>query len=395
MKKLDALYKKMADIKEKLLKSRSEPDKETKSYLDSFTPETKHPAEPTAGMPKGTKRGEKVTSTGFKLKLIKALADSGFHPSALLLKNWNEYDENALLLKAELEMQDTDKLSKSEDDNSRLFQENKKNKPKPKKEFRGGAQSKNLINSKASQDKKSIEAGFKDKSDFSPKQLDIITEQHKNNKDTRNKEGGGIELRSKQDYKNDNIKAEDTQKRLNAIHKNKAMFESKHKAKKAGKSWNNAEFEYKYAKDNGKPAPQSSKANNIAIGAPKPVAAPTKLQPAPTSADNIQSKVVRRKAPITDKNLKKSNYGPKDLSLYNTADNAKRKATNTNSELKDIGKNKNVKMYTTANADSQSSREASQQKKYNKIQSDKSSVKTMSSFSPEAIKAMEDKANKT
>lgn len=70
-------------------------DKETGNFLEHFNPATKHPKEPTAGMPKGTKAGEKTTSTGFKLKLVKALADAGYRESALLLKNWDEMDDIA------------------------------------------------------------------------------------------------------------------------------------------------------------------------------------------------------------------------------------------------------------------------------------------------------------
>ena len=75
-------------------------DKDTKNYLEHFNPATKHPKEPTAGMPAGKKQGERTTPTGFKLKvvkadLVKALAEAGHHESALLLKNWDEMDDNA------------------------------------------------------------------------------------------------------------------------------------------------------------------------------------------------------------------------------------------------------------------------------------------------------------
>jgi hypothetical protein len=46
-------------------------------------------------------------------------------------------------------------------------------------------------------------------------------------------------------------------------------------------------------------------------------------------------------------NLNKSNYGPKDMGLYNPVDNIKRKKRNTGDEIKDIGANKNVKAYST------------------------------------------------
>lgn len=35
-----------------------------------FNPKTKHPLEPTAGMPAGKKSGERTTSTGFKIKAV-------------------------------------------------------------------------------------------------------------------------------------------------------------------------------------------------------------------------------------------------------------------------------------------------------------------------------------
>lgn len=76
-------------------KDGSEPDEETKNFLEHFDPPTKHPKEPTAGMPASNKPGQKTTSTGFKLKLVKALSDAGYRESALLLKNWGEMDSIA------------------------------------------------------------------------------------------------------------------------------------------------------------------------------------------------------------------------------------------------------------------------------------------------------------
>ena len=46
-------------------------DDDTKNFLEHFDPETKHPLEPTAGMPKSNKLGERTTGTGFKLKIAK------------------------------------------------------------------------------------------------------------------------------------------------------------------------------------------------------------------------------------------------------------------------------------------------------------------------------------
>lgn len=49
----------------------SAPDKATQGFLESFTPATKHPKEPTAGMPSGKQKGARTTSTGFKLQVAK------------------------------------------------------------------------------------------------------------------------------------------------------------------------------------------------------------------------------------------------------------------------------------------------------------------------------------
>lgn len=62
---LDALEKKALD------KPDYDTDPETDNFLEHFEPKTKHPLEPTAGMPPGKKQGEKVTPTGFKLKVVK------------------------------------------------------------------------------------------------------------------------------------------------------------------------------------------------------------------------------------------------------------------------------------------------------------------------------------
>lgn len=73
----------------------SEPDEETKNFLEHWEPKTKHPKEATAGMPQPKKSGQKITPTGFKIKLVKALEDAGHRESALLLKNWDELDKTA------------------------------------------------------------------------------------------------------------------------------------------------------------------------------------------------------------------------------------------------------------------------------------------------------------
>lgn len=44
---------------------------ESNDFLDHWESKTKHPKEPTAGMPEGKKSGQKSTPTGFKLKMVK------------------------------------------------------------------------------------------------------------------------------------------------------------------------------------------------------------------------------------------------------------------------------------------------------------------------------------
>lgn len=104
---IDQLEKTLQDTKEALLKGPAltdkKPDSETESFLNSFSPKNTHPKDPMAGMPDSTASGQKTTPTGFKLKLVKALADAGHRESALLLKNWGEYDKTADMMKSELE----------------------------------------------------------------------------------------------------------------------------------------------------------------------------------------------------------------------------------------------------------------------------------------------------
>lgn len=84
-------------------------------------------------------------------------------------------------------------------------------------------------------------------------------------------------------------------------------------------------------------------------------------------------------------NLTKSNYGPKDMDLYNPTDNIKRKANNIGDEIKDIGKNKNVKAYSSKpgqlSAKAQAQLQSAQDKK-------KSAAMPVKSYSPEELAAM-------
>lgn len=91
--------------------------------------------------------------------------------------------------------------------------------------------------------------------------------------------------------------------------------------------------------------------------------------------------------------LRKSNYGPKGLGLYNAGDNQKRKENNTGESLDNIGQNKNLKQYTTSNSSVAAASEKNTAKEQRK--KTKASTKTMKDFSPEELQAMTDKANKT
>ena len=83
-------------------------------------------------------------------------------------------------------------------------------------------------------------------------------------------------------------------------------------------------------------------------------------------------------------NLTKSNYGPKDMDLYNPTDNIKRKANNIGDEIKDIGKNKNVKAYSSKPGQLSAKQQTdANAKKYNKLNR-QMPVKT---FTPEEIAA--------
>lgn len=93
-----------------------------------------------------------------------------------------------------------------------------------------------------------------------------------------------------------------------------------------------------------------------------------------------------------EKYLLKSNYGPKNMGLYNTSDNQKRKENNTGESLDNVGQNKNLKQYTTSNSSVQAASDKNTAKEQRK--KTKESTKTMKDFSPEELQAMTDKANK-
>lgn len=95
---------------------------------------------------------------------------------------------------------------------------------------------------------------------------------------------------------------------------------------------------------------------------------------------------------LEERKLAKSNYGPKDMGLYNANDNQKRKANNTGESLDSIGQNRNLKQYTTSRSSTQAANEKTTAKEQRK--KTKASTKTMKDFSPEELQAMTDKANK-
>lgn len=98
-------------------------------------------------------------------------------------------------------------------------------------------------------------------------------------------------------------------------------------------------------------------------------------------------------ASAMEKLLLKSNYGPKGMKLYNTADNQKRKENNTGESLDNVGQNKNLKQYTTSAASIQAASEKNTAKEQKK--KTKASTRTMKDFSPEELQAMTDNKNRS
>lgn len=89
---------------------------------------------------------------------------------------------------------------------------------------------------------------------------------------------------------------------------------------------------------------------------------------------------------------KMSNYGPKNAGLYDAHVNQERKSNNTGDEVVDAGRNKNVKMYTSAKegtAKDQASAIAAKQAKLNIKQPIKTEIP------PELKAQLEARANKT
>lgn len=79
--------------------------------------------------------------------------------------------------------------------------------------------------------------------------------------------------------------------------------------------------------------------------------------------------------------INKSNYGPKDMELYDSNKNVNRKASRTGETVEGIGQNKGVRQYTTSSASVESNRAANEVKAQNKKA--KSSLKSFKDMSPE------------
>lgn len=88
--------------------------------------------------------------------------------------------------------------------------------------------------------------------------------------------------------------------------------------------------------------------------------------------------------------LGKSNYGPKDMGLYNPVDNIKRKQTRTGEELEHVGQNKGVREYTSA-LQGTASQQASAQAKADKKRSKENPVKTMKDMTSEELESIKAK----
>jgi hypothetical protein len=89
---------------------------------------------------------------------------------------------------------------------------------------------------------------------------------------------------------------------------------------------------------------------------------------------------------------KDNSVKPFGQNIYNSTANLNRKRTRTGQQIDGVGRNKNVRQYTTPNASVQAAREANEQKEQNK--KTKASTKTFATMSPEEKQAMIDKYSK-
>jgi hypothetical protein len=131
------------------------------------------------------------------------------------------------------------------------------------------------------------------------------------------------------------------------------------------------------------PAKQRSNIKrSLKVQEPKPVKAaelktPSSKLTVVKTVDDIADELIKSLNDLT-----KSNYGPKDMMLYNPTDNIKRKANNTGDELANIGGNKNVKAISTKPGQLSAKAQAKLEAARDKARSAKMPVKT---FSPEEI----------
>lgn len=86
----------------------------------------------------------------------------------------------------------------------------------------------------------------------------------------------------------------------------------------------------------------------------------------------------------------KSNYGPKDMKLYNPTDNIKRKKTRTSEVVENVGQNKGVRQYTTSGSSTDKARSSAELKRQ-KAANKKAPVKTLKDMDPKVVQELRDK----
>ena len=98
-------------------------------------------------------------------------------------------------------------------------------------------------------------------------------------------------------------------------------------------------------------------------------------------------------ADIAEQMGKSNEIKPFKQNIYDEKANIKRKQTRTGEEVEGAGKNVGVRRYTTSGSSVQAAHEAAEAKRQKK--KTKESTRTLKDFSPEEIKAMEEKYNKS
>ena len=350
MDKLDELIKAFSNIKEELIKAESEPNMASPNKPKGLDNKKKPVTHDDCGRPfaKGDEvdkkikaklkaemdkrnfgeadatrhvidrdRGDKVAKKPkveplLQSELVKALADAGFTQSALLLKNWNEMDSNAELMK------------------SKLQKDSLRTTP-------GGT----ATQTHAGDITTGADRNFTGPTQRSQSSTNI----------------GPFTVRSSRSSDGEGSSSNSNTTELNVKDATPAM-----------KQWYSREA--------------ASHGSNDA-----------------KSLSNMNNNESHTNSTITTKRtMNKSNYGPKTIdgekvSMYNTKDNIKRKAGRTGVEVEGAGGNKAQKEWASGGRDSSKS-QLNREVKENKAKNKKQPVKTMKDFSPEEIKAMEDKVNK-